>query len=118
MPQPVVLAEAAAVALFAASSLSAVAADAGQGKARFWIVSSRLMEVFLEYDIANRFHYKSIETWLDGICKSHCTAHKWSSANLQWAPGKNSIFSLEEGYDEADFDAPMLDLEDHGEESK
>jgi hypothetical protein len=37
---------------------------------------------------------------------------------LQWAPGKNSIFSLEEGYDEADFDAPMLDLEDHGEESK
>ena len=61
MPQPVVLAEAAAVALFAASSLSAVAADAGQGKARFWIVSSRLMEVFLEYDIANRFHFKSIE---------------------------------------------------------
>jgi hypothetical protein len=29
---------------------------------------------------------------------------------LQWAPGKNSIFSLEEGYDEADFDAPMLEI--------
>lgn len=59
-----------------------------------------------------KFHYKSIDTWLDGICKSHCDVHKWSSANLQWAPGKNSVFALEEGYDEADYDAPMLDDEE------
>lgn len=58
------------------------------------------------------YHYKSIEPWLDGICKSHCDVHKWSSANLQWAPGKNSIFAAEEGYDEADLDAPMLDDEE------
>lgn len=63
-----------------------------------------------------QFHYRSIETWLDGICRSHCDQHKWSSANLQWAPGKNSIFSLDEGYDEADFDAPMLDAENQEEE--
>lgn len=65
-----------------------------------------------------KYHYKSIDPWLEGICKSHCSEHKWSSANLQWAPGKNSIFALEEGYDEADFDAPHLDAEDGEEESK
>lgn len=34
---------------------------------------------------------------------------------MQWAPGKKSIFKVEDGeeeYDEADLDAPMLDLED------
>jgi hypothetical protein len=56
-----------------------------------------------------KYHFKSIDTWLDGICKSHCDVHKWSSANLQWAPGKNSIFAPEEGYDEADLDAPVFD---------
>ena len=62
-----------------------------------------------------QYHYRSIDTWLDGICKSHCSQHKWSSANLQWAPGKNSIFSFEEGFDEADLDAPMFDAEDQEE---
>ena len=39
---------------------------------------------------------------------------------MQWAPGKSSIFKMEDGYDEADFDAPMLDAEEggEGEESK
>lgn len=31
---------------------------------------------------------------------------------MQWAPGKNSIFAPEEGYDEADLDAPLLDDEE------
>ena len=34
---------------------------------------------------------------------------------MQWAPGKSSIFKMEDGYDEADFDAPMLDAEEGGE---
>lgn len=58
-----------------------------------------------------KFHFRSLETWLDGICKSHCEEHKWSGDRLQWAHGKNSIFSMEDGYDEADLDAPMLDAE-------
>ena len=67
-----------------------------------------------------KYHFKSIDTWLEGICKSHCKEHAWSSSNLQWAPGKNSIFKMEDGYDEADLDAPMLDAEDcpDGEEVK
>lgn len=59
-----------------------------------------------------QFHYKSLDTWLEGICKSHCKEHSWNSSNLQWAPGKNSIFSVNSGdgdYDEADLDAPVLD---------
>ena len=55
------------------------------------------------------------------MCKSHCPEHSWNSSNLQWAPGKNSIFSVSAGdgdYDEADLDAPDLDEDGDGEESK
>lgn len=65
------------------------------------------------YDI--KFHFKSIDTWLEGICKSHCAEHSWNSSNLQWAPGKNSIFSVKStdgDYDEADLDATCVD-DDH-----
>ena len=24
-----------------------------------------------------KFHYKSIDTWLEGVCKSHCKEHAW-----------------------------------------
>ena len=34
-------------------------------------------------------HYRSIDTWLGGECKSYCKEHSWSSAALV----KNSIFS-------------------------
>ena len=54
-------------------------------------------------------HYRSIDTWLEGICKPYCKQHNWSSANLQWAPGKKSIFSIDDDYDEADLNAPDVD---------
>jgi hypothetical protein len=54
-------------------------------------------------------HYKSIDTWLEGICKSHCPQHSWSSANIQWAPGKKSIFAIDDEYDEADLNAPDVE---------
>lgn len=56
------------------------------------------------------YHYKSLEPWLEGVCKSHCSQHNWSASNMQWAPGKKSVFSIDDDYDEADLDAP--DLED------
>ena len=28
------------------------------------------------------FHYKSLDTWLEGICKSHCKTHDWNSSHL------------------------------------
>jgi hypothetical protein len=54
-------------------------------------------------------HYRSIDTWLEGMCKPYCKLHNWSSANLQWAPGKKSIFSIDDDYDEADLNAPDVD---------
>ena len=59
-----------------------------------------------------KFHYKSIDTWLEGICKSHCSEHEWNTSNVKWAPGKKSIFNLAEEYDDADLDAPMFDAEE------
>jgi hypothetical protein len=31
--------------------------------------------------------------------------------NMQWAPGKKSIFALDDEYDEADTHAPDLDID-------
>ncbi|XP_060132187.1 inactive polyglycylase TTLL10 isoform X2 [Zootoca vivipara] len=45
------------------------------------------------------YHFKSIETWLQGICVSHCPEHRWARA--MELPSKRSIFSLgsEQGED-------------------
>ncbi|XP_029433938.1 inactive polyglycylase TTLL10 isoform X3 [Rhinatrema bivittatum] len=40
------------------------------------------------------YHFKSIETWLQGTCVSHCPEHKWGSALA--LPGKSSIIYSEE----------------------
>lgn len=53
-----------------------------------------------------KFHYKSIDTWLEGICRSWCNEHSWKSSNLLWAPNKKSIFTDQEEYTEADLEAP------------
>ncbi|GCB63700.1 hypothetical protein scyTo_0000185 [Scyliorhinus torazame] len=39
-----------------------------------------------------KYHFKSINTWLQGICVSHCSEHKWNGPTR--LPGKRSIFSL------------------------
>lgn len=38
-----------------------------------------------------QYHFKSIDTWLMGICQSHCPEHSWKRSKYQ--PGKKSIFS-------------------------
>ena len=58
-----------------------------------------------------KFHYRSIDTWLEGVCKSWCQEHEWRNSKVQWAPGKNSIFNFDDDYDENDLDAPLLDPE-------
>lgn len=42
-----------------------------------------------------KFHFRSIDTWLDGVCKSCCPEHPWQSDSLSYleAAGKRSIFS-------------------------
>ena len=62
------------------------------------------------------YHYKSLDTWLEGICKSHCKEHAWSSSAVMWAPGKKSIFNIDNDYDEADMNAPEYEEGDYEED--
>ncbi|CAI8024141.1 Protein polyglycylase TTLL10 [Geodia barretti] len=42
-----------------------------------------------------QYHFRSIDTWLNGICRSYCPEHEWEVAH-QFTPGKYSIFSTEQ----------------------
>ncbi|XP_062821599.1 inactive polyglycylase TTLL10 isoform X3 [Anolis carolinensis] len=44
------------------------------------------------------YHFKSIETWLQGICTSHCPEHKWATSRQR--PGWRSIFHPKSDQDE------------------
>ncbi|XP_069113085.1 uncharacterized protein [Argopecten irradians] len=39
-----------------------------------------------------KYHFRSLDTWLQGICRSFCPEHKWKRS---FSPSKKSIFSLE-----------------------
>ena len=36
-----------------------------------------------------QYHYKSLDTWLEGICKSWCPEHKWKTSRYQLSEGNN-----------------------------
>jgi hypothetical protein len=42
-----------------------------------------------------RYHFRSLDTWLEGECRSHCPEHPWQSdlLGLAAAAGKRSIFN-------------------------
>jgi hypothetical protein len=46
------------------------------------------------YDI--KFYYKSLDTWLQGICKSVCEEHAWIDDRDLWVPDKFSVFATDE----------------------
>lgn len=60
------------------------------------------------------YHFRSLDTWLDGVCKSCCEEHPWHSDALNYleAAGKRSIF-CQEALDE-DCSAGGEDEEDQG----
>eukprot|EP01028_Stygiella_incarcerata_P000601 TRINITY_DN1089_c0_g1_i1.p2 TRINITY_DN1089_c0_g1~~TRINITY_DN1089_c0_g1_i1.p2 ORF type:complete len:718 (+),score=207.29 TRINITY_DN1089_c0_g1_i1:3793-5946(+) len=41
-----------------------------------------------------KYHFRSIDTWLEGICRSHCADHPWQLPVI--TPGSKSIFSATE----------------------
>ena len=65
-----------------------------------------------------QFHFRSIDTWLDGMCKSHCPEHPWDSASLAIAAaaGKRSIFSAQEDDDDCNADRGVEEEEDKEED--
>lgn len=50
-----------------------------------------------------KYHFKSIDTWLKGVCKSHCLEHAWKRSKYE--PGKKSIFAEEQLCETLDEDA-------------
>lgn len=41
-----------------------------------------------------RYHFASIDTWLNGICKSFCPDHDWHGHKVQRYKGGRSLFDL------------------------
>lgn len=56
-----------------------------------------------------QYHFKSIDTWLMGICQSHCAEHSWKRSKYQ--PGKKSIFAENPQNGTQDQDAEQEDEE-------
>jgi len=48
-----------------------------------------------------KYHFCSINTWLNGICQSYCSEHPWKR-NTRSLPGKKSIFFCDKEEQEAD----------------
>jgi hypothetical protein len=62
-----------------------------------------------------KHHFRSLDTWLDGICQSTCEEHPWiidSGLMLDAAAGKRSIF----GYDSDDDNAGGYEEDDGAED--
>ena len=53
-----------------------------------------------------QYHFKSIDTWLIGICQSHCPEHSWKRS--QYQPGKKSIFAEDQANETEDQNAEEL----------
>lgn len=64
------------------------------------------------------YHFRSLDTWLDGVCKSCCEEHPWHSDVLNYleTAGKRSIFCQETQGD--DCSAGGEEEDDDGEEKE
>lgn len=65
-----------------------------------------------------RYHFRSLDTWLNGECRSHCPEHKWDSDLLaiEAAAGKKSIFHDQDDQDDQDVAAAASDADNQGQE--
>ena len=76
------------------------------------------VQVFDSYKFtAKSYHsetyiFKSIDTWLMGICRSHCPDHMWKTRSERFKPSKKSVFSVSDNQqDEPDQSAGDSDVE-------
>lgn len=57
-----------------------------------------VIQIFPSYQFESKlwslkeYHFCSIETWLDGICQSHCQEHPWINTKTRIGLGGKSIF--------------------------
>ncbi|XP_077863250.1 uncharacterized protein LOC144346250 [Saccoglossus kowalevskii] len=77
-----------------------------------------VVQVFDSYKFVSKsyhsmvYHFKSIDTWLRGVCRSFCPEHLWRKSKYE--PGKKSIFSLQSEEPEQDEAAGGVDDDDDG----
>jgi len=67
-----------------------------------------------------KYHFKSIDTWLHGICRSFCSTHAWKTSKYL-CHGKKSIFSTqidEESCGDSDDDDDDGDGDDEEKQNK
>lgn len=77
------------------------------------------MSIFPSYKFESKVwtltkhHFRSIDTWLDGICKSFCVEHAWYSDALAIAAaaGKRSIFAEDDDESAGGEDSELEDEE-------
>eukprot|EP00058_Branchiostoma_floridae_P028503 XP_002613994.1 hypothetical protein BRAFLDRAFT_67425 [Branchiostoma floridae] len=55
-----------------------------------------------------QYHFRSIDTWLQGICKSYCPDHPWTRSSF--VPTQRSVFAVEEPTQQ---DQEAGDADDH-----
>ncbi|PIK36407.1 hypothetical protein BSL78_26767, partial [Apostichopus japonicus] len=53
------------------------------------------------------YHFRSIDTWLRGICKSYCKKHPWKRSNFK--PTKKSVFARDDQSSEEDAESGFQD---------
>lgn len=56
-----------------------------------------------------KHHFRSVETWLKGVCQSFCEEHEWKDPRVNWIPDKHSIFNEEEAESASKKDDPNQD---------
>jgi hypothetical protein len=62
-----------------------------------------------------RYHFRSLDTWLEGVCKSCCPDHPWildTSLSYVQATGKKSIFAEEGAEEDEDVNADAAEGDD------
>ena len=81
-----------------------------------------VIQIFPSYQFESKlwtlkeYHFCSIETWLDGICKSHCSEHPWINKNIRIGLGGKSIFDCED--DNEDISAGDEDLNEENQNNE
>lgn len=82
------------VEIWAGEGCKTIGARWNNGKVQMW---DNYKFVAKSYH-SETYHFRSIDTWLKGICTSHCSQHSWRRS--KYSPTKKSIFALPEQIEE------------------
>ncbi|XP_045161705.2 probable beta-tubulin polyglutamylase isoform X2 [Mercenaria mercenaria] len=82
------------VEIWAGEGCKTIGARWNNGKVQMWDSYKFLAKSYH----SETYHFRSIDTWLKGLCTSHCSQHSWKRS--KYSPTKKSIFALPEQIEE------------------